>query len=124
MQKARELQNRRGGYGQKSEYDVLGDKIMAIREIRTEGDEILSKKCKEVTSFDRKLHILLDDMYETMMKHDGVGLAAPQVGAPVRAVVGSPVGAAAVGPDPGVAAAAGRAAVGSAAARARAGPTG
>ncbi len=60
---------------------------MAIRKIREEGDEILSKKCKEVVAFDKKLHILLDDMYETMTKYEGVGLAAPQVGILKRAVV-------------------------------------
>ena len=60
---------------------------MAIREIRTEGDEILYKKCKEVKNFDEKLCILLDDMYETMKKNEGVGLAAPQVGILKRAVV-------------------------------------
>lgn len=60
---------------------------MAIREIRKEGDEILNKKCKEVKVFDKKLHILLDDMYETMTKAKGVGLAAPQVGILKRAVV-------------------------------------
>ena len=60
---------------------------MALREIRTKGDEILSKVCKEVKSFDEKLAILLDDMYETMTSHDGVGLAAPQVGILKRAVV-------------------------------------
>ncbi len=60
---------------------------MAIREIRKEGDEILYKKCKEVKNFDNKLHILLDDMYDTMKKNEGVGLAAPQVGILKRAVV-------------------------------------
>lgn len=60
---------------------------MAIREIRLKGDEILSKKCREVTVFDNKLAILLDDLYETMKKHEGVGLAAPQVGILKRAVV-------------------------------------
>lgn len=60
---------------------------MAIREIREKGDDILYKKCKEVVKFDEKLHILLDDMYETMQSHDGVGLAAPQVGILKRAVV-------------------------------------
>lgn len=60
---------------------------MAIREIRQKGDEILSKKCKEVVFFDKKLGILLDDMYETMQKSNGVGLAAPQVGILKRAVV-------------------------------------
>ena len=60
---------------------------MAIREIREKGDEILYKKCKTVVKFDEKLHILLDDMYETMQSRDGVGLAAPQVGILKRAVV-------------------------------------
>lgn len=60
---------------------------MAIREIREKGDEILYKKCKAVMKFDEKLHILLDDMYETMQSRDGVGLAAPQVGILKRAVV-------------------------------------
>ena len=60
---------------------------MAIREIREKGDEILYKKCKAVEKFDEKLHILLDDMYETMQSRDGVGLAAPQVGILKRAVV-------------------------------------
>ena len=58
---------------------------MAIREIREKGDEILYKKCKTVVKFDEKLHILLDDMYETMQSR--VGLAAPQVGILKRAVV-------------------------------------
>ena len=60
---------------------------MAIREIREKGDEILYNKCKAVVKFDEKLHILLDDMYETMQSRDGVGLAAPQVGILKRAVV-------------------------------------
>ena len=60
---------------------------MALREIRKDGDEILSKKCKEVKVFDQKLHILLDDMYETMNKANGVGLAAPQVGILKRVAV-------------------------------------
>lgn len=60
---------------------------MAIREIRVKDDEILYKKCKEVVKFDEKLHILLDDMYETMNQNNGVGLAAPQVGILKRAVI-------------------------------------
>ena len=60
---------------------------MAIREIRLHGDDILSKVCKPVVKFDKKLHILLDDMYETMQAQEGVGLAAPQVGIIKRAVV-------------------------------------
>lgn len=53
---------------------------MAIRQVREKGDEILYKKCKEVKNFDEKLHIMLDDMYDTMKSHNGVGLAAPQIG--------------------------------------------
>ncbi len=53
---------------------------MALREIRTEGDSCLNKVCREVEKFDERLHILLDDMKETLKKAQGVGLAAPQVG--------------------------------------------
>ena len=60
---------------------------MALREIRKKGDEILEKICKEVKVFDERLWILLDDMYDTMEKSDGVGLAAPQVGILKRCVV-------------------------------------
>lgn len=60
---------------------------MAVREIRKIGDEILTKISKPVVNFDKRLHILLDDMYETMQKHEGVGLAAPQVGILRRAFV-------------------------------------
>lgn len=60
---------------------------MALREMRYKDDEVLYKHCKEVKKFDEKLAILLDDMYETMQKANGVGLAAPQVGILKRAVV-------------------------------------
>jgi peptide deformylase len=53
---------------------------MAIREVRKKGDPILEKVCKPVKVFDERLHILLDDMRETLKLYDGVGLAAPQVG--------------------------------------------
>ena len=60
---------------------------MAIREIRIKDDEILTKKSKIVVNFDNRLHILLDDMYDTMKSKDGVGLAAVQVGILKKAVV-------------------------------------
>ncbi|MDY4977120.1 MAG: peptide deformylase [Clostridia bacterium] len=60
---------------------------MAIRTIRTVPDEILTKKCREVTEFNQRLWTLLDDMYETMKEGNGVGLAAPQVGILRRVVV-------------------------------------
>ena len=53
---------------------------MGLRKILTDKDPALHKVCKPVTSFDAKLHKLLDDMGETMQDANGVGLAAPQVG--------------------------------------------
>lgn len=53
---------------------------MAIRPIVKIGDDLLRCKAKAVTEFDDKLGILLDDMAETMLKNNGVGIAAPQVG--------------------------------------------
>ena len=53
---------------------------MAIRNIVQIGDDVLRKKCFEVTDFGPKTHELLDDMRQTLIKADGVGLAAPQVG--------------------------------------------
>lgn len=60
---------------------------MAKRNIVKFGEEILRKKCREVTDFDDRLWVLLDDMYETMTAANGVGLAAPQVGILKRVVV-------------------------------------
>lgn len=53
---------------------------MAIRTIRTEGDEILKKKSKKVEIIDEKVKELIQDMKETLHKYNGVGLAAVQVG--------------------------------------------
>lgn len=53
---------------------------MAIRTIREIGDEVLRKHCREVTEMTPRLKELIDDMLETMYEHEGVGLAAPQVG--------------------------------------------
>ena len=60
---------------------------MAIRNVVQVGDEILRKKSKPVKEFDEKLWELLDDMRETMNKHDGVGLAAVQVGVLRRVII-------------------------------------
>ena len=60
---------------------------MAIRNLRLEGDEILSKKSREVEVIDEKIQQLIDDMIETMHKYNGVGLAAVQVGILKRIVV-------------------------------------
>ena len=53
---------------------------MGLRKILTAKDPALHKVCKPVTSFDSKLHKLLDDMTETLIDSGGVVLAAPQVG--------------------------------------------
>jgi peptide deformylase len=53
---------------------------MALRNIVKEGDEILTKRAKEVTGVNDRIRQLLDDMIETMRENDGIGLAAPQVG--------------------------------------------
>lgn len=65
---------------------------MAKRLIVKVGDDMLRKRSREVTEFDGRLGELLDDMRETMIAADGVGLAAPQVGVLKRAVVISPDG--------------------------------
>lgn len=60
---------------------------MAIRNVRQEGDEILKKRSKEIDVVDDKIRELMDDMVDTMHKHDGVGLAAVQVGILKRVIV-------------------------------------
>mgnify|MGYP002581828200 FL=1 len=60
---------------------------MAIRNIRTEGDEILKKNAREVENIDERIQIWIDDMIETMHHLNGVGLAAQQVGVLKRVVV-------------------------------------
>ncbi len=60
---------------------------MALRQIRTKEDPILYKKCREVEKFDENLGSLIDDMFETMKRAGGVGLAAPQIGILKRVLV-------------------------------------
>lgn len=60
---------------------------VAIRNIREIGDEVLTKKCKEVTEMTPRIRELIEDMLETMYEANGVGLAAPQVGILKRIVV-------------------------------------
>ena len=60
---------------------------MAIRQIRTIGDEILTKECKPVKEMNERTLELIEDMFETMYENNGVGLAAPQVGVRKRVVV-------------------------------------
>ena len=60
---------------------------MAIRTIRADNDPVLRKVAREVTVFDEKLEVLVEDMIETMHDADGVGLAAPQIGILKRVIV-------------------------------------
>lgn len=60
---------------------------MAIRNIREYGDEILTKRSKDVEIVDDKVRELIKDMFETMHKFNGLGLAAPQVGVLKRIIV-------------------------------------
>lgn len=57
-----------------------------IRTILTQGDPALEKVCHPVTKFDQKLEFLLEDMRDTLIDSNGVGLAAPQIGI-IRRVV-------------------------------------
>ncbi len=60
---------------------------MALRNILLEGDEQLRKRSRPVTEFGTRTKELMTDLAETMVKANGAGLAAPQVGILRRAVV-------------------------------------
>ncbi|MEW8955295.1 peptide deformylase [Clostridium sp.] len=60
---------------------------MALRNIRTMGEDVLRKKSKPVDEVNDRIRTLVKDMIETMYEADGVGLAAPQVGILKRVVV-------------------------------------
>ncbi|KDR94028.1 peptide deformylase [Peptoclostridium litorale DSM 5388] len=60
---------------------------MATRIIKTDGDPVLRKKSRVVEKIDDRISQLLDDMNETMVEADGVGLAAPQIGILKRIVI-------------------------------------
>lgn len=62
--------------------------IMTVRSILRMGDPMLLQKCQPLTAFDTlELHALIGDMKETMVANDGAGLAAIQIGVPVRLVI-------------------------------------
>lgn len=60
---------------------------MASLEIKKAGNPVLKEICKPVDRVDSKLRKLLDDMADTLYDANGVGLAAPQIGIPIRVVV-------------------------------------
>ena len=63
---------------------------MALRNIVVEGDEILRKKCREVSEINDRIKMTLEDMLETMREQMGVGIAAPQVGIMRRMFIAEP----------------------------------
>ena len=58
-----------------------------VREVVQIGDPVLRETCKPVTRFDGELFKLLDDLKDTVKAEHGAGLAAPQIGVPVRVAV-------------------------------------
>src|SRR3989337_1374837 len=60
---------------------------MSLRKIVTLPEPVLRRKAHAVTTFDKNLHTLIDDMVETMREAPGVGLAAPQIGLSERLIV-------------------------------------
>jgi peptide deformylase len=63
---------------------------MAVREIRVYGDPVLREKAAPVDQVDERLRDLVNDMLDTLAEADGVGLAGPQIGVPLRIVVVHP----------------------------------
>jgi peptide deformylase len=60
---------------------------VALLPIRLAGDPVLRQKAKKVRQIDASIQKLIDDMIETMRDAPGVGLAANQVGVPLRVIV-------------------------------------
>ncbi len=58
-----------------------------LRQIITYPDKRLWQKSKDVINFDKDLHTLLDDMYETMVGNNGIGLAAIQIALPLNILI-------------------------------------
>jgi peptide deformylase len=60
---------------------------VSVREVRYLGDPVLREMCREVEAIDDDVRALVDDLLETMYAEDGIGLAAPQIGVPLRVFV-------------------------------------
>lgn len=60
---------------------------MAVRSLRFFGDPALRENCREIEEVDDEVRALIDDLMDTMYAEDGIGLAAPQVGVPLRVFV-------------------------------------
>jgi peptide deformylase len=60
---------------------------MSIQEIRLFGDPVLTTPASPVVDFDKELRVLVKDLTDTMLDAPGAGLAAPQIGVPLRVFV-------------------------------------
>ncbi|RHW39699.1 peptide deformylase [Lysinibacillus yapensis] len=60
---------------------------MAIKEVVKHPAKVLTEKCEEVTVINEEIIALLDDLYDTMVEYDGVGIAAPQINVPLRVAI-------------------------------------
>lgn len=60
---------------------------MAVHPIRYLPDPVLRRKARRVPAIDASIHRLVEDMIESMYAANGVGLAAPQIGVPLRVIV-------------------------------------
>jgi peptide deformylase len=60
---------------------------VSVREVRYLGDPVLREMCREVEAVGDDVRALVDDLLETMYAEDGIGLAAPQIGVPLRVFV-------------------------------------
>jgi len=60
---------------------------MSIQEIRFFGDPVLTTPASMVVDFDKELRVLVQDLTDTMIDAPGAGLAAPQIGVPLRVFV-------------------------------------
>lgn len=60
---------------------------MSVRDIRLLGDPVLRRECDPVDEVDEEVRALIRDLEETMYDADGIGLAAPQIGVPLRVFV-------------------------------------
>ncbi|MDA0811915.1 MAG: peptide deformylase, partial [Verrucomicrobia bacterium] len=58
-----------------------------VRDIVIYGNPVLRERCKPVTEITDEIRELVGDMLETMVAASGIGLAAPQVGIPIRLAV-------------------------------------
>ena len=63
------------------------DRLVTVRPIRYLGDPVLRRPAKKVSRVDDAIRRLIADMTESMYAAQGVGIAAPQIGVPLRVVV-------------------------------------